>query len=55
MESTILPKEKLIVGRKDFYNWFNTLDQRRDTKFLSVFTEMSNFYKLCEQINEQYS
>lgn len=55
MESTVLPKEKLITGRKDFYNWFNTLDQRRDTKFLSVFPEMTDFYKLCRQVNEKYS
>lgn len=55
METTNLPREKLVVGRKDFYNWFNTLDQRRDTKFLSMFPEMADFYKLCEQTNEQYS
>jgi hypothetical protein len=53
MESTILSSEKLIEGRRDFYNWFTTLDQRRETNFVSNFPEMENFYKLCESINEQ--
>lgn len=55
METTELSPEKLIEGRKDFYNWFNTLDNRRETNFVQNFPEMENFYKLCESINEQHS
>ena len=55
METTELSPEKLIEGRKDFYNWFNTLDNRRETNFIENFPEMENFYKLCESTNEQYS
>jgi hypothetical protein len=43
--------EKLIEGRRDFYNWFNELDDRRDADFLSVFPEMMDFYKLCQTVN----
>jgi hypothetical protein len=52
MESSIYPLEKLREGRRDFYNWFNTLDTRRETDLLSWFPEMENFYKLCEEENE---
>jgi organic radical activating enzyme len=55
METTSLSPEKLIEGRKDFYNWFNTLDNRRETNFIENFPEMEMFYKLCESTNEQYS
>jgi hypothetical protein len=55
METTELSPEKLIEGRKDFYNWFNTLDNRRETNFIENFPEMEIFYKLCESTNEQYS
>ena len=55
METTELSPEKLIEGRKDFYNWFNTLDNRRETNFIENFPEMEMFYKLCESTNEQYS
>jgi organic radical activating enzyme len=54
MENTNHTREKLIEGRRDFYNWFNTLDKRRETSFVSTFPEMEDFYKLCEITNEQY-
>jgi hypothetical protein len=54
MENTTHTREKLIEGRRDFYNWFNALDKRRDTSFVSTFPEMEDFYKLCEITNEQY-
>lgn len=54
MEATNYSREKLIEGRRDFYNWFTALDQRRGTNFLEVFPEMEAFYKLCEITNEQY-
>lgn len=54
MESTNYTREKLIEGRRDFYNWFAAMDQRRGTNFLETFPEMEAFYKLCEITNEQY-
>ena len=54
MESTNYTREKLIEGRRDFYNWFTAMDQRRGTNFLETFPEMEAFYKLCEITNEQY-
>ncbi len=52
MAETTLPEEKLIEGRRDFYNWFNELDERRDTDMLSVFPEMLSFYRLCQETNQ---
>ncbi len=54
MESTNYTMEKLVEGRKDFFNWFSAMDKRRDTNFLQAFPEMESFYKLCEIANEQY-
>lgn len=51
MEITTYSDEKLITGRRDFYNWFSALDSRRDTNMLSVFPEMSDFCQLCEEVN----
>ena len=39
MAETQYSEEKLIEGRRDFYNWFNELDERRETDMLSVFPE----------------
>lgn len=51
MAQTHYPEEKLIEGRRDFYNWFNELDERRDTDMISVFPEMLPFYRLCQETN----
>jgi len=51
MAETQYTEEKLIEGRRDFYNWFNELDDRRDADMLSVFPEMKNFYRLCQEIS----
>jgi organic radical activating enzyme len=51
MQETVYTDEKLIEGRRDFYNWFNELDDRREADFLSVFPEMMDFYKLCQTVN----
>jgi len=32
-------------------NWFNELDERRDTDMLSIFPEYINFYRLCQETN----
>jgi len=52
MAETNYSEEKLIEGRRDFYNWFNELDERRETDMLTVFPEMMNFYRLCQEINQ---
>ena len=51
MRDTVYNEDKLIEGRKDFYNWFNELDERRDTDMLSVFPELLSFYRLCQEAN----
>ena len=52
MAETVYSDAKLIEGRRDFYNWFNELDERRDADMLSVFPEYLNFYRLCQEVNQ---
>jgi len=52
MASTVYPEEKLIEGRRDFYNWFNELDERRDDDMLAIFPELLDFYRLCQEVNQ---
>jgi len=52
MKSTEYSSEKTLEGRKDFWNYFNEHDRRRNTDFKSTFPEMSEFFKLCKQANE---
>jgi hypothetical protein len=47
MESTVYDKEKLLKGRKNFYNFFTQYDSRRDIKLTEVFPELENFYMSC--------
>jgi len=51
MRETEYNEEKLIEGRRDFYNWFNELDERRDTNMLEIFPELMNFYRICQEAN----
>jgi hypothetical protein len=51
MAETVYSNEKLIEGRRDFYNWFNELDDRRENDMLSIFPEMMDFYRLCQETN----
>jgi hypothetical protein len=50
MKNTNYAESKIIEGRKDFYNWFNALDSRRDTKFLEIFPELEEFYYGCKSL-----
>ena len=50
MKNTHYAEPKIIEGRKDFYNWFNALDSRRDTKFLEIFPELEEFYYGCKSL-----
>ena len=52
MAETVYSDAKLIEGRRDFYNWFNELDERRDTDMLAVFPEYMSFYRLCQEVNQ---
>jgi len=52
MAETVYLENKLIEGRRDFYNWVNELDERRDTDMLKIFPKMLSFYKLCQTINQ---
>jgi organic radical activating enzyme len=51
MRETVYSEEKLIEGRRDFYNWFNELDERRETDIISVFPELLSFYRVCQEAN----
>jgi hypothetical protein len=51
MRETQYDEDKLIEGRRDFYNWFNELDERRDTNMLEIFPELLNFYRICQETN----
>jgi hypothetical protein len=52
MAETNYSETKLIEGRRDFYNWFNELDERRDTDMLAIFPEYLSFYRLCQEVNQ---
>jgi organic radical activating enzyme len=45
-------EERLLEGRKDFYNWFTEYDKRRNVNFLDTFPEMINFFEECKRLNE---
>jgi hypothetical protein len=47
METTVYSNDKLIEGRKDFYNWFTEYDRRRGTDFKETFPDLVNFYNNC--------
>lgn len=53
MAETVYDDAKLIEGRRDFYNWFNELDDRREADLLSTYPEMMNFYRLCQDVNNR--
>ena len=51
MAETNYDDAKLTEGRRDFYNYFNEIDERRETNMLDVFPEYLEFYRLCQEIN----
>jgi hypothetical protein len=50
MESAIYTPEKLLEGKRDFFNWFTEYDRRRDTNFVNTFPEMEDFWNLCKSL-----
>ena len=49
MESPTDPDE-LERTRRNFYNFFNAHDKRRDTNFKKTFPEFASFYDECKEI-----
>ena len=49
MESAIYTPEKLLEGKRDFFNWFREYDRRRGTDFVKTFPKLENFYRECFQ------
>ena len=47
METTQYTNEKLLEGKRDFFNWFTEYDRRRGTDFVATFPELENFYYDC--------
>jgi organic radical activating enzyme len=52
METTEYTADRILEGRKDFYNWFTEYDRRRATDFISTFPKLKNFYLDCNQYND---
>ena len=50
METTEYSNDRLVEGRKDFYNWFTEFDRRRGTNFINTFPELEKFYLLCSTV-----
>lgn len=47
MQTSDYSQDKLYEGRRDFYNWFNEYDRRRNTNFLETFPEYEQFFNYC--------
>jgi hypothetical protein len=50
MATTEYGQDKITEGQRDFYNWFNELDTRRGTNFVTNFPEMEKFFKKCGKL-----
>ena len=50
MTTSNYSNDKLIEGRKDFYNFFTEQDRRRGNSFKEAFPEMSDFFDICRAV-----
>jgi hypothetical protein len=50
METTMYTQERLLEGKRDFFNWFTEYDARRGTDFIKTFPEMAGFYWSCMNV-----
>ena len=50
MEKTEYEPEKLMLGRKDFHNYFAEQGRRRNVNHETVLPEMEDFFKLCREL-----
>jgi hypothetical protein len=48
METTTYTQERLLEGKRDFFNWFTEYDRRRGTDFQSTFPQLTGFMKNCQ-------
>jgi hypothetical protein len=51
METTTYTQDRLLEGKRDFFNWFTEYDRRRGTSFQNTFPELVDFYFDCALIN----
>jgi hypothetical protein len=50
METTIYTQERLLEGKRDFFNWFTEYDRRRGTNFKTTFPELVEFMEQCSAV-----
>jgi hypothetical protein len=50
METTMYTQERLLEGKRDFFNWFSEYDRRRGTNFDKTFPELVNFMETCFEL-----
>jgi len=51
METTTYTQERVLEGKRDFFNWFTEYDRRRSTDFQKTFPELADFYLECSLEN----
>ncbi len=54
METNPVNEEMIRKGRRDFYVFFTESDKRKGTDLVRTFPEYTGFYKLCEQVYENF-
>jgi hypothetical protein len=47
METTLYTQERLLEGKRDFFNWFTEYDRRRGTDFAKTFPDLIEFMENC--------
>lgn len=50
MAATEYESHRVTEGHRDFYKWFNELDTRRGTDFVTTFPEMKQFFEQCGEL-----
>jgi len=48
METTTYTSERVLEGKRDFFNWFTEYDRRRGTNFQETFPELKTFVERCQ-------
>jgi hypothetical protein len=50
METTVYTHERLLEGKRDFFNWFTEYDRRRGTNFAKTFPDLITFMESCGEL-----
>jgi pyruvate-formate lyase-activating enzyme len=50
METTLYTQERLLEGKRDFFNWFTEYDRRRGTDFAKTFPDLITFMESCREL-----